>query len=412
MIVLSWDVGITHLAYCIVKDDYDVKTGKHNIDMLDWENIDLLEEDRIAIPCCGMMKSKKGCQKMATYQQTLLSGEELGYCKTHLSQHENHWKTSDTENLFVSLEKHDDRVCDYVPKSGEVCGKRAHMICKTDKKMYYCNTHGKSIRDKMVTQLSPQMIRKVLTDDFATAEVQMKLVRQLDKLLERFRELGVRGVVIENQPVKKNARMKSIANTLYDYFMIRGQVDGQLALNFVTFFAASNKLRINEDNTMEVFNANDDESKKYQITKKLGIEYTKKLLHDDEISLMILSMHRKKDDLCDCYLQGRYYLEQRHNFDTGMPKTATTKKKPRTVKPRGTNAKLTGSKTAKPRATKTNIGGSKTAKSGATKTNIGGSKTAKPEKKGNKQAEMVYNPFLKRYVYKSKKAKPKKTLEL
>uniref|UniRef100_A0A6C0C9E8 Mitochondrial resolvase Ydc2 catalytic domain-containing protein n=1 Tax=viral metagenome TaxID=1070528 RepID=A0A6C0C9E8_9ZZZZ len=350
MIVLSWDVGITHLAYCILKDEYDVDKDKHDVTILDWDNIDLLLDERIIIPCCGMMKTKKKgedakkCTKKATYCQNLLSGEQIGFCKMHLPQHESYWTNADTLKMFGQLDKNDAHTCDYEKKTGDLCMKKANTVLHSISDTYYCSAHAKAMIKKMTTKLSPNLIKKAKTKDFSTGFFQLKLVNELDSLMERFCKLGVKGVIIENQPVKINAQMKSIANTLYDYFLIRGLKDKVITLDFLNFFAASNKLKINEDNTLEVFKANKNEKDKYKLTKKLGIEYTKKLLQDDDVSLFILSLYTKKDDLCDSYLQGRYYLEQRHDF--GQKKT---KKK----------AAIGGSKTTKKK--KVAIGGSKTA---------------------------------------------------
>jgi len=346
MIVLSWDVGITHLAYCILKDDYNVETDKHDITVLDWDNIDLLAGERVIMNCCGNMKAKrkgeiKKCTKKATYCQNLISGEKIGFCKTHLPQHESYWTKKNTLDMFQQLDKKNDHTCDYQMKTGTLCMKKAHSICHSANDIYYCNAHAKNMLKKMTTNLAPKLIKKAKTGDYSTAFIQLKLVQHLDGLMERFCKLGVKGIVIENQPLK-NPQMKSIANTVYDYFLIRGQVDKQIEIEFVTFFAASNKLRVNENNTLEVFKANKDEKQKYKLTKQLGIEYTKKLLQDDDISLLILGLHTKKDDLCDSYLQGRYYLEYRHNFDSTTKKKAKPKK---TAKPKN----ISGSKTAKPR---------------------------------------------------------------
>jgi len=54
----------------------------------------------------------------------------------------------------------------------------------------------------------------------------------------------------------------------------------------------------------------DDKKKsKYKLTKELSVQYTKQLLSNDAVSLQVLDLHAKQDDLCDSYLQGRYYLE-------------------------------------------------------------------------------------------------------
>nr|AEX62863.1 hypothetical protein mv_L658 [Moumouvirus Monve] len=151
----------------------------------------------------------------------------------------------------------------------------------------------------------------MIVKKFPTSQLQLNLVKKLDELSEHFAKLKIQEVIIENQPSQKNPKMKSIANTLFDYFMIRGYVDKihDMNIQLVRFMCPSNKLKVNNDNTLEVFKANKDSKKKYKLTKNLSIEYTRKLLSNDKEQLDYLSLHQKEDDMCDAYLQGRYYLE-------------------------------------------------------------------------------------------------------
>jgi len=106
--------------------------------------------------------------------------------------------------------------------------------------------------------------------------------------------------------------MKSIACTLFDYFMIRCYVDRKININLIKFIRPSNKLMVNNKNTLEVFKQNKDKSKVYKLTKQLGIQYTKQLLSDDSEQIKYLELFKKKDDLCDAYLQGVHYLKQKN----------------------------------------------------------------------------------------------------
>ena len=59
----------------------------------------------------------------------------------------------------------------------------------------------------------------------------------------------------------------------------------------------------------KVFKKKTDSKEKYKLTKALGIKYTKQLLKNSPEWLEHLAKYKKQDDLCDAYLQGRYYLE-------------------------------------------------------------------------------------------------------
>jgi hypothetical protein len=76
------------------------------------------------------------------------------------------------------------------------------------------------------------------------------------ELEKRVNLLGANYVVIENQPSFKNPRMKSIAISLYDYYLIRGIIDKEITksnIQQVKFMSPSNKLKIASDGDTKEF---------------------------------------------------------------------------------------------------------------------------------------------------------------
>ena len=57
-----------------------------------------------------------------------------------------------------------------------------------------------------------------------------------------------------------------------------------------------------------------DESKKYKFTKNVGIIYTKDILKGQDNWLDFLDSSKKKDDLCDSFLQGLYFYDNITRF--------------------------------------------------------------------------------------------------
>lgn len=322
MIIISWDVGIIHLAYCILKYDYDdEQKNKSKVTILDWDEINLIEDDRIKFVCCGNMKAKKNenpkkCGKNATYLLKIGNPvKSYGFCKTHLSQCDNYWSQKMTKSLFKQLVKPHGK-CSYVKTNGNVCDKNDKFVYKYDNiKQYFCTAHFKIKLDRKMKEYSPQAIKNIIVRKYPTDKLKLILVDKLDKLSEHFSKLKIEEVIIENQPSQKNPKMKSIANMLEDYFIIRGFVDKvhNFDINLVRFICPSNKLKVKNDNTIEVFKANKNDKKKYKLTKELSIQYTEQLLKNDENQLKYLDLYKKKDDMCDAYLQGRYYLEVLRN---------------------------------------------------------------------------------------------------
>lgn len=113
-------------------------------------------------------------------------------------------------------------------------------------------------------------------------------------------------VLIENQPSFKNPTMKSIAVLLYSFFHIRGIVDKQKTnsnINSIKFISPSNKLKIGTAVKKDLSN---NESKKYRLTKETSIKYCLSIISEEEKN--ILNKYKKKDDLCDAFLQGFQYM--------------------------------------------------------------------------------------------------------
>ena len=57
------------------------------------------------------------------------------------------------------------------------------------------------------------------------------------------------------------------------------------------------------------------QNKRYQFTKKMAIIYTQKNIYNQEKWVKFLDNNKKKDDLCDAYLQGRYFISKINKYD-------------------------------------------------------------------------------------------------
>jgi len=299
----------------VIDFEIDELTGDYQYDIIDWNEINLMENDRICLDCCGKMKNGNQCDKKASFYLQLRDNEKnIGFCKTHRSQADDYWNEQMTKKLFKEIKEENKGnsktiKCNYLKKSGTECGKNAsHSYDKN--KNYYCTAHYKSQLKKKTTELSLLPIKNLIVKKFPTSQLQLNLVVKLDQIMEHLSILGVEEVIIENQPSMKNPKMKSIASTLFDYFIIRGYVDKihNIDLKLIRYMCPSNKLKVNENNTLEVFKKNKDDTKKYKLTKNLGIEYTRKLLQENDQQIKYLDLFKKKDDLCDSFLQGLYYL--------------------------------------------------------------------------------------------------------
>jgi len=191
----------------------------------------------------------------------------------------------------------------YYQKKQQECGKRAHFMSNMN---YYCNAHKKIIIKKMERDGELKKIKRKKCTSKGTLILGEKMYTKLDKIEEL---LNVDEVLIENQPSFRNPAMKTIASLLFGYFIMRGRVNRRDGTKInVKWVCPSNKLKVNEDNTLEVIKSSKNDSEKYKLTKKLSIEYTKILLKNNKKWLNHLAKYKKKDDLCDAFLFSYHYL--------------------------------------------------------------------------------------------------------
>ena len=128
-----------------------------------------------------------------------------------------------------------------------------------------------------------------------------------DRLIENLNNCGIIDseiiVLIENQPVLKNPKMKSIQMMLYTYCVMIG-------CEHVILFSPRNKLKIYNGPPI-ICNLKN----KYAQRKKLGIEYCRYIIQDNQSYLKFFESNKKKDDLSDSLLQGLSYIKKKEKMD-------------------------------------------------------------------------------------------------
>ena len=181
MKILSFDVGIKNLAYCIIEvSDKDIK--EHEI--LDWGIIDCAEALlQGGLKCCVCKKGKL-CGKPAINRVKMSDKDDLGFCKLKTCQKE---------------------------LNGTYTGKQV-------KKHKQKNTK-----------------------DLSLEQIGMEMYNQL---FDKENLLKVDEIVIENQPVLKNPTMKSIQMILYSYFLLMKKISKDSNNFNMNLFNARKKLAI------------------------------------------------------------------------------------------------------------------------------------------------------------------------
>jgi hypothetical protein len=281
-VILSFDVGIIHLAYCLFTKE------NNNWKIIDWNNIDL--SNREFTKCyCGLKAS--------------FTHNNCYYCKVHSKKCE---KLKSFEEIF--LPNKDLNKCNYLVKN-DYCGRKSLYDLSGN---CYCTTHSKAFYKKLESlyKIKPYKTKSVSQLDFD--DTRLKLFKILE---EKKTLLKADVVLIENQPSFKNPTMKSISTGLYDYFMIRGILDKQITQSNiikVKFMSPSNKLKLIDSGESKqiIVLKNTNEAKAYKLTKDLSIKYTKELINHLPEWKIFFEKQKKKDDLADAFLQGCYYYEK------------------------------------------------------------------------------------------------------
>ena len=299
-VVLSFDVGVIHLSYCLLTKKKYIKpdgTLFEDWEILDWNNIDLTNRD----------EQKCSCGAKACLTQTV-TGEIKYYCKTHGKKIDPLGDIEPFETCFLSCDKKSGKTCTYNSKgdSEKTCGKSGSYI---NNELCYCTVHAKQKYKSEVKQieLKPFKLKSSTTLNFD--DVKYGLIMELEK---RKNLLSADYVVIENQPSFKNPRMKSIASTIYDYYLIRGIIDKKISNSKITqvkFMSPSNKLKLaSEGDTKQLVKAKStDDTKAYKLTKSLGIKYCLDLTAHLPEWVKHFNSFKKRDDLADSFLQGAYF---------------------------------------------------------------------------------------------------------
>jgi hypothetical protein len=287
--VLSFDVGIVNLAYCILKKKEDNK-----FDILKW---DIINVDDNKLVCTH--KAKKICGKNAKFTHNTEN-----YCSTHYKAFLKTFDKNFSENfatIKVNIEekiKCDENKCKGITEFNY-------------NKKNYCIKHYEKLKKEYINTNTPKKLKSQNSNYKSITNLSNHLFKKLDELKNDF--LDVDEVLIENQPSLLNPTMKTISALLYSYFTIRGIIDKSITNSKITavhFISPQNKLKINKETTDKTLNKDNlKKREEYILTKDLGKKYCRSLVDYEKKYTDILELHKaKSDDLCDSFLQGFYYL--------------------------------------------------------------------------------------------------------
>jgi hypothetical protein len=271
MKVLSIDVGIKNLAFCLFVNPDD---GTANYQIAKWDSINLSQ--KIEAKCCEVEKFKD-CNKPAKF---IKNGK--CYCLKHSKKQPFQVPTPDLKPAFINKQK--------ISGLYELAEKYKVQYENPIKKAELATLINNYVFEKCFEPITETNASKI---DLVTIGKNMK--QKLDTILNEHLST-ITHVVIENQISPIANRMKTVQGMIAQYFIMRND---NITIEFVS---ASNKLK----------DQNASLKTSYGERKKLGVQQCLDAVTNNMNYTSwetFFKNHQKKDDLADSFLQGKWFIE-------------------------------------------------------------------------------------------------------
>jgi hypothetical protein len=289
MKLISFDIGIKNMAYCLFDVDQSVTK------IQEWEVLNLME-DKIqdAICNCHLAQKKKSlenakiCGKKAKFQK----GQNT-YCEKHAKMNTRHIipvkEISQTALKKMKLDELQTLGKTYEIKDIEN-SKKPELLSKIVS--YF--------EENCYQPIKIQKQKSASETDLITIGRNMR-----DKLDEKswINDLDV--VIMENQISPLAGRMKTVQGMLAQYFIMK-------SVDNIDFVSSANKLKGLTEKSWPRTADNEEVAKRYKKHKTDSIAICSRFLEGNaDLEKWKPSLEtQKKDDLADGFLQGIWYLKQ------------------------------------------------------------------------------------------------------
>ena len=310
MKVISFDIGIKNMAYCVLSSTQNADAP---IMIHDWNVLSMIEEAApVVFPCNCMVAGKnkkiepKRCNKAAKYSKfdQYFCDRHAKICKQYIIPTKKH------SAAFIKKQKVPDLVA----------------LCNTH--MLLLNIDAKTLKKDQLIEILSGFYKQMCFDPIVAIKSKnaneidlIHIGKSIKRLFDQLPDIDtITHVLIENQISPIANRMKTIQGMLAQYFIMKND---NIHIDFVSSSHKLNQFKqtaaIREPtNAIIQDSGSTGESTKtnphYKAHKSDGITYCQEILEKNEtMTQWNLSMNtRKKDDLADAFLQGMWYFKQQN----------------------------------------------------------------------------------------------------
>jgi hypothetical protein len=297
MKILSIDVGIKNLAFCLFDKSADLTQFK----VTKWDIINISEQEDNLL--CGFVEKNITCNKPAKFKKN-----EQCFCLKHSKKQPNlQIPTSQQKPAFINKQK--------IQKLFEIATSHGIKYQPKIKKNDLVQLINEYVHQNYFENIESKKADKI--DLF---NIGLNIKTKFNKLFET--EGKIDYVIIENQISPIATRMKTIQGMIVQYFIM-----SNIQVDHIDFISAANKLKDFGTNTNNSENKSKDnvdldktekseksekpEKTKYSDRKKMGISKCLEIITNDfrfNEHVNYFSKHKKKDDLSDSFLQGLWFI--------------------------------------------------------------------------------------------------------
>ena len=295
--IISFDIGIKNLAYCIFVIDPAQKTS-----ILKWNIVNLTQTaaaDGDSHPKCTCMKAGKKktpdtvCGKKGAFTDS--TGTSV-FCTVHSKTCTN--KIIPCKEMSMSTIKSlklDDLKT--------FCKTHSIAFAESDKKPDICAKAETAIKARTLVPIKPV---KKNANHVHLVEIGKQIRIQMNEILS---QITVDIVILENQISPIAGRMNTIQGMLAQYFIMRPDIS---LIPKIEFISSSGKLK-DYKGSKDPKETQEKTTTSYKDHKRDGIAFCRDFMTKNEglrTHQNVLETSTKKDDLADCFLQGIYYLKR------------------------------------------------------------------------------------------------------